>query len=175
MLDLNKQVPPEFYCEQSRTNVFALKVSHAVNNTVFPLDKNFESFFVSDRILVPGHNVSGFYYLITDDGIERFMAPAIFEALYTPVQKPVGLPVYQCHKQVRAAKIIDIRTMGSIHKTDFYHLHLDDATIAFMQVTPDWYQKHRPSVGGYFVQYEDGYQSYSPARAFESGYTKLAA
>ena len=30
-----------------------------------------------------------------------------------------------------------------------------------------------PEVGGYYVVYEDGYKSFSPAGAFESGYTPL--
>jgi hypothetical protein len=33
--------------------------------------------------------------------------------------------------------------------------------------------KHDPQVGGYFVEYEDGYESFSPAKAFEGGYTRL--
>ena len=34
-------------------------------------------------------------------------------------------------------------------------------------------QKHNPQSGGYYVRYEDGYESYSPAEAFESGYTPI--
>jgi hypothetical protein len=30
-----------------------------------------------------------------------------------------------------------------------------------------------PSVGGYYVVYDDGYKSYSPSEAFEGGYTKI--
>ena len=33
--------------------------------------------------------------------------------------------------------------------------------------------KHDPQVGGYYVEYEDGYQSWSPAAAFEGGYLPL--
>jgi hypothetical protein len=33
--------------------------------------------------------------------------------------------------------------------------------------------KHKPEVGGYFVQYDDGYKSFSPAKAFEEGYTRI--
>ena len=33
-------------------------------------------------------------------------------------------------------------------------------------------QKHQPEVGGYYVVYKDGYKSYSPAKAFEEGYTR---
>jgi hypothetical protein len=33
--------------------------------------------------------------------------------------------------------------------------------------------KHNPQVGGYFVEYDDGYHSFSPAEAFEAGYTLI--
>jgi hypothetical protein len=33
--------------------------------------------------------------------------------------------------------------------------------------------KHAPEVGGYYVVYADGYKSYSPAKAFEDGYTQV--
>ena len=33
--------------------------------------------------------------------------------------------------------------------------------------------KHQPTVGGYYVVYKDGYKSFSPADAFESGYTRV--
>lgn len=33
--------------------------------------------------------------------------------------------------------------------------------------------KHKPVAGGYFVVYEDGYESFSPAKAFEEGYTRI--
>ena len=36
----------------------------------------------------------------------------------------------------------------------------------------EYMRKHKPQVGGYFVQYEDGYKSFSPAEPFESGYTR---
>jgi hypothetical protein len=35
-------------------------------------------------------------------------------------------------------------------------------------------EKHAPEPGGYFVVYADGYRSFSPAQAFESGYTEIA-
>jgi hypothetical protein len=40
-------------------------------------------------------------------------------------------------------------------------------------VTGEYMAKHKPEVGGYFVQYDDGYTSFSPAKAFEDGYTRL--
>ena len=38
-----------------------------------------------------------------------------------------------------------------------------------------WFVKHGPEVGGYFVRYQDGYRSYSPAEAFASGYRLVEA
>ena len=32
-------------------------------------------------------------------------------------------------------------------------------------------EKHDPAAGGYFVEYDDGYESFSPAKAFNEGYT----
>ncbi|MCX6845050.1 MAG: hypothetical protein NTU84_00535 [Verrucomicrobia bacterium] len=40
-----------------------------------------------------------------------------------------------------------------------------------IHVTHDYVHKHKPEVGGYYVVYADGYKSYSPAKAFEEGYT----
>ena len=39
----------------------------------------------------------------------------------------------------------------------------------------DWeyMHKHKPEVGGYYVVYEDGYKSFSPAKAFEDGYAAV--
>jgi hypothetical protein len=44
---------------------------------------------------------------------------------------------------------------------------------AQMRVGFDYVKKHNPQAGGYWVQYEDGYESFSPAAAFESGYTLI--
>ncbi len=75
------------------------------------------------------------------------------------------LPLYRCHKEVRAAKIIAIEDGGA--------LKLDALCGIEVTVTPGpaWMSRHNPEVGGYFVRYEgDGYESYSPALAFENGY-----
>jgi len=40
-------------------------------------------------------------------------------------------------------------------------------------VDGQYLRQHRPEVGGYYVVYKDGYKSYSPAKAFEEGYTRL--
>lgn len=73
------------------------------------------------------------------------------------------LPLYNCHKQVRAMKI------SSIERTGAGALFGSEGTEP-LEVDQQYLAKHTPAVGGYFVLYEDGYQSYSPAAPFESGY-----
>ena len=77
---------------------------------------------------------------------------------------------YKSHKIVEAAKIVGIRENGN---PDTPTLVLEDNET--VDKLPDWHAQHKPEVGGYFVQYADGYQSYSPKEAFESGYTDLLA
>ena len=77
------------------------------------------------------------------------------------------LPRYQCHKIVRAAKILlIIRNEGRIT------LDLENVQ-GTVDVSADFDAKHHPTHGGYFVVYEDGYLSFSPAKAFEDGYTRI--
>lgn len=80
----------------------------------------------------------------------------------------VELPQYKCHKVVRAAKITELRGNG----TDGPDLVLGEIG-GVVSLLPYWHEKHRPHVGGYYVLYEDGYKSFSPAGVFESGYTRL--
>lgn len=88
------------------------------------------------------------------------------------MSEPINpLPTYKSHKTVRAAKITAFRQNGNPDMPD-----LVLGGIGFIvSLLPDWHQKHKPQVGGYLVQYEDGYQSYSPAKAFEEGYTLAAS
>jgi hypothetical protein len=95
------------------------------------------------------------------------------------------MPQYQCHKKVRALKILGVESI----KPTVAELQaiLDEeggaeppggrltveAPFAPLEVSPEWMRKHNPQIGGYFVQYEDGYVSFSPAKAFEEGYTKI--
>lgn len=52
-------------------------------------------------------------------------------------------------------------------------LVFDEDGYAPISVDWDWYYKHKPHPGGYYVVYADGYKSYSPAKAFEDGYTRI--
>lgn len=81
------------------------------------------------------------------------------------------MPKYQCHKQVWALKIKAIGEGSS--NSEFAILKFEDAGYGPLPVSAEWHFKHKPEVGGYYVAYEDGYKSYSPAAAFESGYTSV--
>lgn len=79
------------------------------------------------------------------------------------------LPRYRCHKEVGAFKI------GGIARRDAVWVLTDAAVEDTIWVTVDqaWYTKHQPKIGGYYVAYDDGYASFSPAAPFESGYTRI--
>lgn len=49
----------------------------------------------------------------------------------------------------------------------------EDNGYSKFEVSKEYIQKHKPVVGGYYVVYEDGYESFSPAEAFESGNTLI--
>lgn len=79
------------------------------------------------------------------------------------------LPRWKCHKEVQAFKITGIRvvpeTLGAKALITGDGLEV--------QVSGEYMKKHRPQIGGFYVIYDDGYQSFSPAPAFESGYARI--
>ena len=83
------------------------------------------------------------------------------------------MPRYRCHKEVWALKILKIQ----MHP--FSGEECMGATItpfnshyAPFEVEGSYF-RHNPKVGGYYVVYKDGYKSFSPAEAFEEGYTRV--
>jgi RyR domain len=79
------------------------------------------------------------------------------------------LPRYKSHKTVQALKIARIETFSHSYGVT---LHPADEGYTPFQVSSEFVAKHQPQPGGYFVRYDDGYTSYSPAKAFEEGYTR---
>lgn len=81
------------------------------------------------------------------------------------------MKTYKSHKTVQAAKIVGFDTTpgGAILTLQ------GDATEVREAVNARWLEKNSSPdhdlVGGYFVRYADGYTSWSPAAAFEEGYT----
>lgn len=92
------------------------------------------------------------------------------------------LPRYQSHKHVWALKIKAIvhnpnpdRTGRSCASSYGAMIYPEKQEYPPFEVSAEYVNKHRPQPGGYYVQYADGYLSYSPAQAFEGGYTLLGA
>jgi hypothetical protein len=90
------------------------------------------------------------------------------------------MPKYRCHKEVWALKIEKVepscgnRPAGPNECTDggFIITPADDGYAPF-KVDREYGLKHRPEAGGYYVVYKDGYKSFSPAEAFEDGYSAI--
>lgn len=81
------------------------------------------------------------------------------------------MPSYTCHKKVWALKIskIEYNNRESVRGAI---ITPSEQGYAPFNVTQEYLVKHHPEAGGYYVVYGDGYKSFSPAEAFESGYTK---
>jgi hypothetical protein len=102
-----------------------------------------------------------------------------------PDSPSVEMPRYKCHKDVWALKIKDISdpTVPGNESDGSRLLHFEEPGYGARRVSREFVQKHMPRaidliqkhtyVGGYFVVYKDGYESFSPAQAFEEGYTRL--
>jgi hypothetical protein len=87
----------------------------------------------------------------------------------------VEMPRYRSHKTVWALKIARVEPMpiADASADTAYQLHFEDKGYAPRSVSGSWFTKHLPQAGGYFVVYQDGYESYSPAKAFDEGYTRI--
>lgn len=92
------------------------------------------------------------------------------------------MDTYVCHKKVKAAKVVGeysrITGPSAVTTEGVWINTVNDGTQ--LKFFPDTHKQRllasRPLagfVGGYWVEYEDGYVSWSPARAFEGGYTKV--
>ena len=73
---------------------------------------------------------------------------------------------YKCHKVVEAGLIAGMHEnkLGVVNE---HNIPID------VPVTDEWLSKHSPEPGGYYVRYEDGYESYSPRESFEAGYATM--
>lgn len=91
------------------------------------------------------------------------------------------MQTYKSHKTVEAAKIVAFDLDGDGGAI----LGLQgDRTETREGVTKNWLDQRAPGwgttdaevelVGGYFIRYADGYTSWSPAEAFEAGYTAIS-
>lgn len=90
------------------------------------------------------------------------------------------LPKYVSHKTVWALKIAGIAHKPnpdpsglSAAASHGAMLLPDDVSYIPIEVDAAYMTKHQPQMGGYYVKYSDGYESFSPAKAFEEGYAPL--
>lgn len=92
----------------------------------------------------------------------------------------VEMPRYKCHKEVWALKIAEVKLDSDAARAENRETD-GSATLVFVEasvyapikVDSDYVRKHNPQPGGYYVVYADGYKSFSPAKAFEDGYTRV--
>lgn len=92
----------------------------------------------------------------------------------TKVVVPVGTPQYRSHKIVHALKIDAVKLIeGGTQR----YLTFRDAPFGTNGATvrEELFARHVPVPGDYYVVYADGYESFSPAKAFEDGYTAVVS
>ena len=79
----------------------------------------------------------------------------------------VQLPQWKSHKTVFADKIVFVDTHVMLTecggKIELFDTDIGNRISVSIK---------KPQVGDYYVQYQDGYESWSPRDAFEAGYVK---
>lgn len=80
------------------------------------------------------------------------------------------LPLYQCHKQVRAAEIRAVDVQSRRIMVEWPVDHESNVLATTIMVEDSWLEKNEPKPGMWLVEYADGYRSVSPATAFSTGY-----
>lgn len=84
------------------------------------------------------------------------------------------MPKYECRKKVLALKIEAVEFEANSAEDGTAIIRPADDGYAPFVVSREYMEKHKPVAGGYYVVYVDGYKSFSPAKAFEDGYTPVA-
>lgn len=80
------------------------------------------------------------------------------------------MPRYRSHKTVHALKIASI---DRVRDDGGARIVPADAGYAPFDIDAAYVGKYQPTAGGYYVVYEGGYKSWSPAEAFEGVYTRI--
>lgn len=77
---------------------------------------------------------------------------------------------WKCHKIVKAGKILALSDSFSEPVT----VEDVNGTPCKVAIPLSMFARGRPVVGDYIVIYDDGYKSWSPAKAFEDGYARIS-
>lgn len=83
----------------------------------------------------------------------------------------VALPKWRSHKVVWADKITGV--YDEPRRWVLACSGIVAVSLALQERVPVGDGGLRLAVGGYYVRYADGYESWSPAQAFEEGYTRV--
>lgn len=86
------------------------------------------------------------------------------------------LPRWQSHKKVWGDKVVAVEKAGFGPQRITDDTFKDWVLANGAKVPVSFELNHRGGrdpVGGYYVLYEDGFESWSPAEAFEKGYTRI--
>lgn len=89
------------------------------------------------------------------------------------LKQPAGeMPRWHSHKEVEADRIVE--AIPDLTKPGWGYWHL--ACGQAIRVSPKLYARVPEGVtatSGYYVRYGDGFESWSPAAAFDEGYTRI--
>lgn len=110
----------------------------------------------------------------------RVVFDRISASLEEPMEQPEKqqeLPKYRSHKIVSAVKIADVSTRDGL-----VAITPADGGLSPFLPCDQWRERVPPAVLdgmidadlGYFVRYADGFESWSPSKAFEEGYARVA-
>lgn len=80
------------------------------------------------------------------------------------------LPRYVSHKEVGALEIAGLTSVGMIEGVLSYRLEFKDERFASIVIDAKLCSRYEPVAGDFYVIYDDGYESFSPRKAFVEGY-----
>jgi hypothetical protein len=88
---------------------------------------------------------------------------------------PQEMPLYVCHKRVRA---LEIQVIGSYNKDEGddklrrrIALKYPDGEFLTVNIEAELFTRYMPMPGDFYVIYDDDYRSFSPRKAFLEGYS----
>jgi hypothetical protein len=87
------------------------------------------------------------------------------------------MPKYKCHKEVWALKIKEVISVNADEPNGAVKcvFEKDNIFAARIFTEDQLLRKPVPKSGFYYVQYPDGYESFSPGDEFEKGYTLIGS
>ena len=80
----------------------------------------------------------------------------------------VRLPRWKCHKSVYADKIVEVSDEAFVTGVGAYISLVDNDLGNRVRAG-----EKKPQVGDYYVVYDNGYASWSPAQPFEESYSRI--